>query len=97
LGLACVSSAAGTPGGLFAPLLVPGAHLGLLFGLFCRLTFPALGVQTVAFAVVGLAAFFTSVVRALVMEMTASFPMFTAMLVPTLLGDLPVYDSLRDR
>jgi CIC family chloride channel protein len=59
-------------------------------------------------AVVGMAAFFTGVVRApltgitLVTEMTGSFtlllPMlaacFTAMLVPTLLRDEPIYDSL---
>jgi CIC family chloride channel protein len=110
-GLACVSYAARTPGGLFAPMLVLGAQLGLFFGLFCRLTFPELGVQPVAFAVVGMAAFFTGVVRApvtgiiLVIEMTASFTMllpivaacFTAMLVPTLLGDPPIYDSLRER
>jgi CIC family chloride channel protein len=109
--LACVSYAARTPGGLFAPMLVLGAQLGLLFGLLCQLTFPEMGVQPVAFAVVGMAAFFTGVVRApvtgivLVIEMTASFTMFlpmlaacfTAMLVPTLLGDPPIYDSLRDR
>ena len=61
-----------------------------------------------AFAVVGMAAFFTGVVRApltgivLVIEMTASFTMllpmlgacFMAMLVPTLLRDAPIYDSL---
>jgi CIC family chloride channel protein len=110
-GLACVSYAARTPGGLFAPMLVLGAQLGLLFGILCRLTFPELGVQPVAFAVVGMAAFFTGVVRApvtgivLVIEMTASFTMllpmlaacFTAMLVPTLLSDPPIYDSLRNQ
>jgi CIC family chloride channel protein len=108
-GLACISYAAGTPGGLFAPMLVLGAQLGLLFGLLCRLAFPELGVQPVAFALVGMAAFFTGVVRApvtgivLIIEMTASFSMllpmlaacFTAMLVPTLRGDPPIYDSLR--
>jgi chloride channel protein, CIC family len=61
--------------------------------------------------VVGMAAFFTGVVRApltgivLVTEMTASvtllLPMlaacFVAMLVPTLLQDAPIYDSLRER
>jgi CIC family chloride channel protein len=79
-GLAFASYAAGTPGGLLAPMLVLGARFGLLFGLCCRLTFPGLGVQPAAFAVVGLAVFFTGVVRApvtgivLVMEMTASFP-----------------------
>jgi CIC family chloride channel protein len=110
-GLACVSYAARTPGGLFAPLLVLGAQLGLFFGILCRLTFPELGVQPVAFAVVGMAAFFTGVVRApvtgivLVIEMTAGFTMllpmlvacFTAMLVPTLLGNPPIYDSLRNQ
>ena len=108
-GLACVSYAARTPGGLFLPMLVLGAQLGLLFGILCRLTFPELDVEPVAFAVVGMAAFFTGVVRApvtgivLVIEMTASFtlllPMlaacFTAMVLPTLLGEPPIYDSLR--
>jgi CIC family chloride channel protein len=108
-GLGPVSYAARTPGGLFAPMFVPGAQLGLLFGILCRLTFPELGVEPVAFAVVGMAAFLTGVVRApvtaiaLVIEMTASFTMllpmlaacFTAMLVPTLLREPPIYDSLR--
>jgi CIC family chloride channel protein len=90
-------------------MLVLGAQLGLLFGMLCRLALPELGLQPVAFAVVGMAAFFTGVVRApvtgivLVVEMTASFNMllpmlaacFTAMLVPTLLGEPPIYDSLR--
>jgi CIC family chloride channel protein len=110
-GLGPVSYAARTPGGLFAPLLVLGAQLGLLFGFLCRLTFPGLDLPPEAFAVVGMAAFFTGVVRApvtgivLIIEMTASFtlllPMlgacFVAMLVPTLLGNEPIYDSLRER
>jgi CIC family chloride channel protein len=110
-GLACTSYAARTPGGLFAPMLVLGAQIGLLFGMLWQLGFPQLGVQPVAFAIVGMAAFFAGAVRApvtgivLVIEMTASFPMFlpmlaacfTAMLVPTLLGDPPIYDSLRNR
>jgi len=108
LGLGAVSYAARTPGGLFAPMLVLGAQLGLAFGILCRLAFPELGIQPEAFAVVGMAAFFTGVVRApltgilLVVEMTASvtvlLPMlgacFMAMLVPTLLRDAPIYDSL---
>ena len=39
LGLGAVSYAAATPGGLFAPLLVLGAQLGLAFGLLFRLVF----------------------------------------------------------
>ena len=106
--LGAVSYAARTPGGLFAPMLVLGAQLGLLFGGLCRLLFPALHIQPVGFAVVGMAAFFTGVVRApltgivLVVEMTASVHMllpmlgacFVAMLVPTLLHDAPIYESL---
>ena len=65
-----------------------GARLGLLFGLLCRLTFPGLGVQPAASALVGMSAFFTGVVRApvtgivLVIEMTASFPISCLRWVP---------------
>src|SRR5258708_2362537 len=92
-------------------MLVLGAELGLMFGLVCRLAFPDLGVEPTAFAVVGMAAFFTGVVRApltgivLVTEMTASVTLllpilvacFAAMLVPALLRDVPIYDALRER
>src|SRR5262249_53925643 len=75
-GLGAVSYAARTPGGLFAPMLVLGAQLGLLFGALCRFVFPGLDLPPEAFAVVGMAAFFTGVVRApvtgivLIIEMT---------------------------
>jgi chloride channel protein, CIC family len=109
-GLGAVSYAAGTPGGLFAPLLVLGAQSGLLFGAACRFAFPVLTTQPQAFALVGMAAFFTGVVRApvtgivLVAEMTGSvtllLPMlgacFVAMLLPMLLHNAPIYDSLRE-
>jgi CIC family chloride channel protein len=110
-GLGAVSYAAATPGGLFAPMLVLGAQLGLFFGALCRLAFPDLNIEPVAFAVVGMAAFFTGVVQApltgmvLVIEMTAAFttllPMigacFAAMLVANLLHSSPIYESLRER
>jgi chloride channel protein, CIC family len=110
-GLGAVSYAAATPGGLFAPLLVLGAQFGLLSGELCRLAFPELNLDPTAFAVVGMAAFFTGLVQApvtgivLVIEMTASFttllPMiaacFAAMLVPNLLNSAPIYDALRER
>ena len=104
-----VSYAASTPGGLFAPLLTVGAQSGLLFGAACHFAFPSVDIQPEAFAVVGMAAFFTGVVRApltgivLVTEMTASVTMLlpmlgaccVAMLVPTLMRNAPIYDSLR--
>jgi CIC family chloride channel protein len=109
--LGAVSYAAAAPGGLFAPLLVLGAQLGLFFGILSRAALPDMNLDPIAFAVVGMAAFFTGVVQApvtgmvLVIEMTASFTMFlpmiaacfAAMLVPNLLGSAPIYDSLRKR
>jgi len=106
--LGAVSYAARTPGGLFAPMLVLGAQLGLLFGILCRFLFPELQIEPVGFAVVGMAAFFTGVVRApltglvLVVEMTGNVHLllpllsacFAAMLVPTLLKNAPIYESL---
>lgn len=108
--LGAASYAAGTPGGLFAPLLVLGTQIGFVFGAACgRLPFVALPPE--AFAVIGMAAFFAGVVRApltgivLVGEMTGStnlllptvFASFAAMLVAQLLRDRPIYDALRDR
>jgi CIC family chloride channel protein len=104
-----ISYAARTPGGLFAPLLVLGAQSGLLFGNCCAALIPSLAIDPLAYAVTGTAAFFTAVVRApltgiiLVIELTGDYtqllPMlaacFTAMLVPTLLGNPPIYDSLK--
>jgi CIC family chloride channel protein len=110
-GLGAVSYAAQTPGGLFAPMLVLGAQCGQLYGLLCQRWFPALVPDPTALGLVGMAAFFTGVVRApvtgiiLVTEMTGSFTQllpllgvcFMAMLVPTMLSDPPIYDSLRER
>jgi CIC family chloride channel protein len=110
-GLGAMSYAAATPGGLFAPMLVLGAQLGLFSGAACRLAFPELDIQPEQFAVVGMAAFFAGVVQApvtgivLVTEMTGGFTMllpmlgacFAAMLVPNLLRSAPIYDSLRER
>jgi chloride channel protein, CIC family len=108
--LGAISYAAATPGGLFAPMLVLGAQSGLLFGGACRFAFPALDVPIESFAVVGMAAFFTGVVRApltaivLAAELTDNVSLFLpmlgacaiAMLIPTLLRNEPIYDSLRD-
>jgi CIC family chloride channel protein len=110
-GLGAVSYAAPVPGGLFAPMLALGAQLGLFCGILCHLAFPGMDLDPIAFAVVGMAVFFTGVVQApvtgivLVIEMTAGFTMllpmiaacFAAMLVPNLLGGAPIYDSLRRR
>ncbi|MCF1709676.1 ClC family H(+)/Cl(-) exchange transporter [Tabrizicola sp. J26] len=104
------SYAVGTPGGIFAPLLVLGAELGLVVGLGIEAVFH-LGYDPRAYAVAGMAALFSGVVRApltgmiIVVEMTAlpqlMLPLMlasaAAMGVATAAGVPPIYTSLRDR
>ncbi len=108
--LGAVSYAARTPGGLFAPILVLGSQTGLLFGILSCSWLPGAGTNPTEYAVVGMAALFTAVVRApltgiiLAIELTGAFtlllPMlaacFAATLIPTLLHNPPIYDSLRE-
>jgi len=107
--LGVVSYAAGTPGGLFAPLLALGAELGLFFGLLI----PGDDALTTGmkFALIGMAAFFAAVVRApltgmiLITEMTDSsellLPMlaacFGAMSTAAVCRNEPIYDALKER
>jgi len=103
--------APGLPGGLFAPLLVVGAAAGMFFGLGVKALFPAMTTPISAFAAVGMGALFVGVVRApttgvaLVVEMTGATSLFvplltacaTAVAVPSMLGSLPIYDTLQAR
>jgi CIC family chloride channel protein len=105
------SYAAGTPGGLFAPLLVVGALVGAIFADIANLVAPALDLDPTMSAIVGMAAFFAAVVRApltgivLVLGMTGTMtPVLPAIaaslaatIVPFLLGSAPIYDDLRER
>ena len=105
-----ISYSAGTPGGLFSPLLLVGAALGAIFALGINKVLPT-PVSPIAFAVVGMTAFFTGVVRApltgivLISEMTAIstlwVPMlaagFGALLASSLVRGEPIYDTLRRR
>jgi CIC family chloride channel protein len=106
-----LSYAAGTPGGLFAPLLVLGAQLGFVCGWLAQQAFPELAPSLLLFAVAGMAAFFTATVRStltgivLVGEMTGTFAHALPMLVASagayavsvLLRNAPIYDTLRGR
>jgi chloride channel protein, CIC family len=105
------SYAAGTPGGLFAPLLAVGALAGSVFAQVVAIVAPAVAPEPTLAAIVGMAAFFTAVVRSpltgivLVLGMTGTvtpiLPVvaasLAAMIVPTLLGSAPIYDTLRER
>lgn len=103
--------AAGTPGGLFAPLLLLGAATGASFAGALNLAVPGLGLPMVAFAVVGMAGLFTGCVQApltaivLGVEMTGRHDLALAMLVGAFGAMLaarwvrspPIYESLRQR
>jgi len=109
--LGAASYAAGTPGGLFAPLMVLGAVSGLAFGYVVDAVIPGLAVRPEAFALVGMGAFFAGTVRApltgmvLVIEMTGSSTLllpllaacFGSMLVAETLRELPIYAALKAR
>ena len=101
----------GAPGGIFAPLLVLGALLGLGMGHFCHFVTPKIVPQPEVFAVVGMAAYFTAIVRApltgvvLILEMTGNYDQmlpllvscFCAYAVAEYLKDMPIYEALLQR
>jgi len=103
-----LSFAAGTPGGLFAPVVTLGALLGAVAGLGLHGFWPGLVPSPLAFAVAGMAAFFTASIRApltgivICLEMTGCFELFLPMLAActgsylaaTLLRSEPIYDAL---
>ncbi len=106
-----LSYAAGTPGGLFAPLLVVGASIGAIFAASLNALVPAWDLSPEAFAIVGMSAFFAAVVRApvtgviLCVEMTATTSVLVPMLLASALAVLvctlrkapPIYETLRLR
>lgn len=103
-----LSYAAGTPGGLFAPVVALGALMGAASGLALHELSPILVPSPLAFAVTGMAAFFTASIRApltgivICLEMTGCFELFLPMLAAcagsyltaTLLRSEPIYDAL---
>ncbi len=105
------SYGSGVPGGIFAPLLVLGALIGLAVGKVAVMAVPSAGVDPAVFAVVGMAAYFTAIVRApltgvvLILEMTGNYEQmlplliscFFAYAVAEYLKDLPIYEVLLER
>lgn len=103
-----LSYGAGAPGGIFAPMLLLGVLVGAITGHIAAAVFPSVGDRAAALAVLGMAAFFTSSVRApltgivLILEMTANYEQLfalavvclTAYLVAEQLRDLPIYEAL---
>jgi CIC family chloride channel protein len=112
LGPICYST--GVPGGLFSPILLMGSGIGVLFVLAVNtlLSHTTIGLlDPISFALVGMAAFFTVVVRApltgilLAIEMSGKVDLIIPLLIvsvictviPVLLKQEPIYDALRAR
>jgi chloride channel protein, CIC family len=105
------SYATGAPGGIFAPLLVLGALIGLAIGQLGHMLTPDVVPIAAVFAVVGMAAYFTAIVRApltgimLIIEMTGNYAQmlpllvscFCAYAVAEYFRDLPIYEALLER
>jgi CIC family chloride channel protein len=109
--LTMASYGCGAPGGIFAPLLVLGSAIGLAAGGVAASLFPHAIEHPESFAVVGMAAYFSAIVRApltgivLIVEMTGNYSLVLPLLVACLvaygladfLGDRPVYEALLER
>jgi CIC family chloride channel protein len=109
--LSMLSYGTGAPGGIFAPLLVLGALIGLGIGKLAPLWFPGVVQHPEIFAVVGMAAYFTAIVRApltgivLIIEMTGNYAQmlpllvacFCAYVVAEAMKELPIYENLLER
>jgi CIC family chloride channel protein len=109
--LTLVSYGSGSAGGIFAPLLVIGALGGLLFGQGIEAVFPSALQHPEVFALLGMGALFTSMVRApltgivLMVEMTGRYEFMLPLLASCLtsygiaeaMGAPAIYEALRHR
>lgn len=105
------SFSSGAPGGIFLPILVLGAYIGAVFGSIVVPAFGFEQDLIYKFIVISMAGFFAATVRSpitgvvLLAEMSGSTESLVAMIivsviayvVPTLLGNEPIYESLYDR
>ena len=105
------SFSSGAPGGIFLPILVLGAYIGAVFGSVVVPAFGFEQDLIYRFVVISMAGFFAATVRSpitgivLLAEMSGSTESLVAMIivsviayvVPTLLGNEPIYESLYDR
>ena len=109
--LTMVSYGSGAAGGIFAPLLVLGSLGGLAVGALAHAVAPGWAEYPQTFAVIGMGALFTAIVRApltgivLMIELTGKYDFMLPLLVSCFaaygiaeaLGDTPIYEALRER
>lgn len=106
-----VSFGSGAPGGIFLPMLVVGAMVGVLYGRGVVELGAQVSSYTSLFIILGMAGYFTAVVKApitgiiLITEMTATFSnllptgvvCLTAYMVAELMRSSPIYETLLER
>lgn len=109
--LTMMSYGSGAAGGIFAPLLVLGALGGLAVGRVAHEFAPVWAAQPEIFAVLGMGALLTAIVRApltgivLMVELTGKYDFMLPLLASCLvaygvaegLRDVPIYEALRAR
>ena len=109
--LTMVSYGSGSAGGIFAPLLVIGALGGLAVGYAAHAIAPAWAGHPEVFAVLGMGALLTSIVRApltgivLMIELTGKYDYMLPLLVSCFVAYgiaegmecMPIYEALRER
>ena len=109
--LTMVSYGSGSAGGIFAPLLVIGALGGLAVGSVAHFIAPVWAEHPEVFAVLGMGALLTSIVRApltgivLMVELTGKYDYMLPLLVSCFaaygvaeaMNDVPIYEALRER
>ena len=105
------SFSSGAPGGIFLPILVLGAYIGAVFGTVVVPAFGLEHDLIYKFIVISMAGFYAATVRSpitgvvLLAEMSGSTESLVAMIIvsliayviPTLLGNEPIYELLYDR
>ena len=109
--LTIISFGAGTPGGIFFPLLLLGAIVGNIVGLVSFISFGVPKEYIVDFVILAMAGNFASIVKApitgiiLITEMTGSFEHMLALSVVVIISYVtsdilksePIYESLLER
>ena len=109
--LATASYSTGASGGIFSPLLSLGALLGFAVGCASQQIAPSIVTEPAVFAVVGMAAYFSAIVRApltgvaLIVEMTGGYQQMLPLLVSCfcsyaiaeMMNNMPIYETLLER
>ena len=89
-----ITLGAGGSGGIFAPSLYMGAMLGASFGLFVENIFPSITIPAGAFAMVGMAAFFSGAAHSpitaimILFEMTGDYNIILPLMLATVLSTI---------